>query len=472
MGKKGIFEQLKLQYQETTGSDGLPVTKYIVVSDKGRMEVLRAAPTLHKAGFFWNKKKGTLSVLKDKFDNKMMNALNKVNQEIAAGNDEELGTANAIAEELKGILEEIKAAKPVLVDRDELYTNLENIIKGLENEESAERYVDMILDFSQKFRKYSVENILLIMAQKPEATFVASRKDWRKKFGRIVIDPKDAITINCGNKWYIDARGNKIEYKIEQQEADQEYRAKVRAGQLRPVPWREDRIRRAEESTIPMSFAECPVYDYSNTRGRDLPSGAQKNISLDFTGTNEETPNGFSDENAKILFEIAKRSLEQDGITVTQNPSTAGEMAWSRGNQINVSPDLANANPAEVILNEWAYDLLFKEGGEFYEMISQELEKGEHSPQQLIQLKEIMALTIAAAICRKYDVPVTVRPQRTKLLQAQGGLNNREITEKNMEVIIAVIKHIMKKIAQNKDAVMAEMQANTQPEDTEQQQQQ
>jgi hypothetical protein len=37
-----------------------------------------------------------------------------------------------------------------------------------------------------------------------------------------------------------------------------------------------------------------------------------------------------------------------------------------------------------------------------------------------------------------------------------------------MEVIIAVIKHIMKKIAQNKDAVMAEMQANAQPEQQQQ----
>lgn len=471
MGKNVLSEQLKLKYVEETDSQGLPVTKYIVVSDRGnRMEVLRAAKELHEKGFYWNRKKGEVFITKDNYDDKLMNALNDVNQKLAAGDDEELGTANAIAEELKTILKEVQDAKPVLVDRDELYRELEAIIKGLEDDESADRYVDMILDFSQKFRKYSVENILLIMAQKPDATFVASRKDWRKKFGRVVIDPKDVITINCGNKWYVDARGNTIEYKIEQQEADQEYKSNVRAGKIRPVPWREDRIRRAEASTIPMTFAECGVYDYSNTRGRDLPSGARKNISLDFTGTNEETPNGFSNENAKILFEIAKRSLEQDGISVTQNPSTAGETAWSRGNQINVSSDLTNANPAEVILNEWAYDLLFKEGGEFYEMIGSELEKGQHTPQQLIQLKEIMALTIAAAICNKYGVKVNVRPKKIKLLQAQGGLNTREITEKNMEIIIAVMKHIMKKIAQNKDAVMAEMQTNGQLQNTQQQQ--
>lgn len=454
MGKKGIFEYINIQKQKKTARNGNEYIRYIVVSDKGKEELKKIAPDLRQAGFHWNRlNPNDFFVFKNEFDKpetqeKIYAALNKINEKLKEEGGQE-GDYEAVVEEVKKTMEDIKASAIPLKKKDELDKKLESIVNGLTNENTASEYFNRIIDFSSNFHKYSTQNIILILAQKPDATHVASKSAWRDKFNRRVVDERDAITINCGNKMYEDppGSGKYKEYKLWQQNDDKQYQAKVNQGIIRPDPRREAAIKKRNKIHH-IEFDACPVYDVSNTEGEPLPELEKSNIN-------------FSDnqvENANILFAIAKKSLEDDGITVTQDPSTAGERGWSRGNRINISPDQTGEMAAQVIFGEWAHDLINNPNTEFNRKLHKQLEeKGELTPQQIAQIKMVIAQTVAATICRYYNVPTSLHPKYMDLLRAQGGLDSKELVEENTDAIVEISRYIRKKVEQNKPAIVAQM---------------
>ena len=71
---------------------------------------------------------------------------------------------------------------------------LENLENGVRNVFTSENYVRYLDTFS-KFHSYSFSNIILILHQCPEASYVASFKDWTTKFNRIVKKGEHGIKI-------------------------------------------------------------------------------------------------------------------------------------------------------------------------------------------------------------------------------------------------------------------------------------
>ena len=65
---------------------------------------------------------------------------------------------------------------------DEIFQTIENGIRDVYDSDRYRRYLETM----SRFHAYSLNNCLLIFAQKPEATLVAGYQTWRKRFGRHV----------------------------------------------------------------------------------------------------------------------------------------------------------------------------------------------------------------------------------------------------------------------------------------------
>ena len=94
----------------------------------------------------------------------------------------------------------------------------EQLEAGVKEVFESDRYKDY-LDFMNKFHDYSVNNIILIMMQKPEASLVAGYKAWQTKFKRQVRKGEKGITIiaPCPHKFkkeIEDENGNVTEKEI------------------------------------------------------------------------------------------------------------------------------------------------------------------------------------------------------------------------------------------------------------------
>jgi len=119
-------------------------------------------------------------------------------------------------------------------DIKEITEKLEQGVKDVFNSDNYKAY----LDFMGKFYNYSVNNIILIMMQKPDASLIAGYKAWQTKFKRQVRKGEKGITI------------------------------------LAPCPHKmivEDENGEEQERTW-MSFRAVKVFDISQTDGEEIPS--------------------------------------------------------------------------------------------------------------------------------------------------------------------------------------------------------
>ncbi len=66
--------------------------------------------------------------------------------------------------------------------------------QGLEVYATSEKYQDFLRTMS-KFHSYSAQNCMLILAQNPEASFVAGYDSWKRNFNRYVMRDSHAIMI-------------------------------------------------------------------------------------------------------------------------------------------------------------------------------------------------------------------------------------------------------------------------------------
>ena len=119
-------------------------------------------------------------------------------------------------------------------DIKEITEQLERGVKDVFRSDKYQEY----LKFMSKFYNYSVNNIILIMMQKPDASLVAGYRAWQTKFNRQVRKGEKGITIlaPCTHK-----------------------RVKEVDGEETEVSW--------------TSFRATKVFDISQTDGEDIPTG-------------------------------------------------------------------------------------------------------------------------------------------------------------------------------------------------------
>lgn len=119
---------------------------------------------------------------------------------------------------------------------DNVKASLDKIKKGVEQLKNSEEYKLFMLTMS-KFHNYSLNNMILINIQKPEATLVAGYNDWLYKFKRYVRKGEKGIKIIAPCPY-------KIKIKDENDNEKEEKK---------------------------LSFKVTTVFDISQTEGEDLP---------------------------------------------------------------------------------------------------------------------------------------------------------------------------------------------------------
>lgn len=127
----------------------------------------------------------------------------------------------------------------------------------------SDRYRNYLSTMS-KFHRYSLNNVMLIHSQMPDATLVAGRKKWQTQFQRKVLDSERSHGIEI----IAPASFNK---NIQAEKLDPDTQLPILGKDGKPV---------MVETTIKIPyFKMVKVYDVSQTDGKPLPK-----LSLDLTG--------------------------------------------------------------------------------------------------------------------------------------------------------------------------------------------
>ena len=127
------------------------------------------------------------------------------------------------------------------------------IEKGIQELFESDRYRNYLTTMS-RFHRYSLNNVMLIHTQKPDATLVAGFNKWKNSFGRHVKKGEKGIQILAPTP-----------YKIKQEEQKLDPDTKLPLLDENGEPVTEEK-----EITIPM-FKVVSVFDISQTDGRPLP---------------------------------------------------------------------------------------------------------------------------------------------------------------------------------------------------------
>ena len=127
------------------------------------------------------------------------------------------------------------------------------IEKGIQELFESDRYRNYLTTMS-RFHRYSLNNVMLIHAQKPDATLVAGFNKWKNSFGRHVKKGEKGIQILAPTPYKI---------KQEKQKLDPDTKLPLLDENGEPVT-------EEKEVTIPM-FKVVSVFDVSQTDGRPLP---------------------------------------------------------------------------------------------------------------------------------------------------------------------------------------------------------
>lgn len=136
--------------------------------------------------------------------------------------------------------------------RNEIDAAMENLI----DPEGWQRF----LDSAAKFHRYTTSNVLLALAQRPEATLLAGYQDWRKKHGRTVRKGEKAIWILAP-----------ITHTVTQTDPDTGEKQKIR---------------------LVKGFRGVPVFDVAQTEGEPIAQPP----SVPVTALDGDAPPGVLDE--------------------------------------------------------------------------------------------------------------------------------------------------------------------------------
>ena len=135
------------------------------------------------------------------------------------------------------------------------------IEKGIMELFESDRYRNYLTTMS-RFHKYSLNNVMLIHAQRPNATLVAGFSKWKNSFGRHVKKGEKGIQILTPTPYKI---------KVDKEKLDPDTKLPMLDDEGKPIT-------EEKEVTIPM-FKVVSVFDVAQTEGKPLPQ-----ISFSLTG--------------------------------------------------------------------------------------------------------------------------------------------------------------------------------------------
>ena len=193
----------------------------------------------------------------------------------------------------------------------------EKLEQGLKELFESEKY-RTYLNTMSKFHNYSINNTILIAMQKPDATLVAGFKAWQRNFERHVKKGEKGIRILAPAPYKIKEEQEKIDPVTNEPMLDKD-----------GMPIMEE-----VEIKIP-AFRVVPVFDVSQTDGKELPEISVGELSADVEGYQDfmraleavsPAPIGYEDipGEAKGYFDITlNRVAIQEGMSESQTVKTA-----------------------------------------------------------------------------------------------------------------------------------------------------
>ena len=233
---------------------------------------------------------------------------------------------------------------------DELQQITDKLEKGVMDIFQSEKY-KQFLDIMAKFPKYSVNNAILIMMQKPNAQLCQSFTGW-KQMGRYVKKGEKGISILAP-----------APYKIEREQTTLD-------GKGRPVYDADgDPVKEKVEVTI-QAFKVVKTFDLSQTDGKELPSIGPSELVGNIEGYPKflqalqeisPVPEFFErvDGNAKGFYHLEdKKIVVQDGMSEVQTIKTLlHEMAHQKLHDKDTVPEAKDIsrNGKEVEAESVAY---------------------------------------------------------------------------------------------------------------------
>jgi hypothetical protein len=289
-----------------------------------------------------------------------------------------------------------------ITDSKSLTSKLTSYIDDLgkaTDEKATDAAIRRYLTFQSKFHSYSFSNNILILIQRPDATKVAGREDWRKKLNRYVV--ADARGIWIFRPIFTDKNKKKKGSDL----GDEGLDSAVRDNRL-------------------VGFKAVQVYDIADTK----PFAGTEDIPSEPEWFSETSPTELTQK----LYKYVSQVIEKENIKLTKSDARGGENGYSAGGHINMSSGVEGAGEVSTLVHELAHELMHWPSSKFYQGDEIKSDK---------KLKELQAESVSYVVMKHFNIPV--QHHSTYIYLWKG---NKEAITKNMETIRKVAKYIIDQI--------------------------
>lgn len=286
------------------------------------------------------------------------------------------------------------------------------IEKGIQELFESDRYRNYLTTMS-RFHRYSLNNVMLIHAQKPDATLVAGFDKWKNSFGRHVKKGEKGIQILAPTP-----------YKIKQEEQKLDPDTKLPLLDENGEPVTEEK-----EVTIPM-FKVVSVFDVSQTDGRPLPQ-----ISSTLTGDVAEY---------EVFLEALHRTSPVPISFQAMEPGMDGYFAPKK-QEIFLREGMSQAQTICAAVHEIAHSKLHD-----YEHMTELADDGETilvPGEKSRNTEEVEAESVSYAVCQYFGIEtaensfgyIAAWSQGKELKELRASLET--INKTSSELITGIEKH-------------------------------
>ena len=210
------------------------------------------------------------------------------------------------------------------------FKRIEQGVKDVYSSENFKQYLSCL----SKFHSYSLNNTLLILSQKPEATLVAGYRSWQTNFNRHVNKGEKGLTILAPVVF-------KEKREMNQLDENGNIVSDASGNTLK------------EEREVNITyFRTTTVFDISQTSGEPLPTFVH-----DLTGSSQEVQALIQTIQTICTIPIEFKTETEDLVLLTgakgyYSPST---------DKIVVNKDLEDLQIAKTLIHEYAHSILHKQ---------------------------------------------------------------------------------------------------------------
>lgn len=319
--------------------------------------------------------------------------------------------------------------------KDQIKEITAGIEKGIQELFESDRYRNYLTTMS-RFHRYSVNNVMLIHAQRPDATLVAGYNRWKNSFGRHVKKGERGIQILAPTPYKI---------KVDKEKLDPDTNLPMIDSEGNPIT-------EEKEITIPM-YKIVRVFDVSQTDGKPLPQ-----LSFDLTG----------DVAQYEVFLEALRRTSQVPIEIKPMESSMDGYFSLTEQAIFIREGMSQVQTVSAIVHEMAHSRLHN-----YEKMTELADDGETvlaPAEKGRNTEEVEAESVSYAVCQYFGIEtkdnsfgyIASWSQGKELKELRASLET--INKTSSEMITSIESHFQE-ICKERGVTLTE--AQEQPEQEE-----